>query len=349
MTRNAKQEAVCLIAPRHIEMVHISSPSLGPEEVMIDVRYVGLCGTDLNSYRGLMPLITYPRVPGHEISGTVVAKGVQVPPAVREGDTVMLSPYTHCGLCSACRIGRFNCCQFNQTLGVQREGALTHRFAIHYSKVFATQALSLRELVLVEPLSVGYHAANRGRVSEVDAVLVIGCGAIGIGVIAVAARKGATVIVADIDDAKLATARKFGAQFTINSTQQDVLATIYELTQGEGVNVAIEAVGLPDTFRLAVEAAAFAGRVVYIGYAKKEVSYDTSLFVRKELDVLGSRNALHVFPAVIKMMEKRQFPFDDLITRVYPFSQAAHAFHDWDAAPNQFTKILIDLEEGCNE
>jgi threonine dehydrogenase-like Zn-dependent dehydrogenase len=316
---------------------------------MIDVRYVGLCGTDLNSYRGLMPLVTYPRVPGHEISGTVVAKGTQVPRAIRLGDTVMLSPYTHCGLCPACRIGRFNCCQFNQTLGVQREGALTHRFAIHYSKVFATQTLSLRELVLVEPLSVGYHAANRGRVSEVDTVLVIGCGTIGIGVIAAAARKGATVIVTDIDDIKLATARNFGAQFTINSTQQDVLATINELTQGEGVNVAIEAVGLPDTFRLAVEAATFAGRVVYIGYAKKEVSYDTSLFVRKELDVLGSRNALHVFPAVIKMMEKREFSFDDLITQVYPFSLAAQAFHDWDATPGHFTKILIDLEEGSHE
>ncbi|MCL4297378.1 MAG: zinc-binding alcohol dehydrogenase family protein [Anaerolineae bacterium] len=349
MIHNSKQEAACLTTPRHIEMVDIPSPSLGPEEVTIDVRYVGLCGTDLNSYRGLMPLVTYPRVPGHEISGTVVAKGAQVPPAIREGDTVMLSPYTHCGLCPACRVGRFNCCQFNQTLGVQRDGALTRRFAIHYSKVFATQDLSLRELALVEPLSVGYHAANRGRVSEVDTVLVIGCGAVGIGVIAAAARKGATVIVADIDDAKLATARKFGAQFTVNSTQQDVLAAVHDLTDGEGVNVAIEAVGLPDTFRLAVEAAAFAGRVVYIGYAKKEVSYDTSLFVRKELDVLGSRNALHVFPAVIKMMEKRQFPFDDLITRVYPFSQAAHAFHDWDAAPGQFTKILIDLEEGHYE
>jgi 2-desacetyl-2-hydroxyethyl bacteriochlorophyllide A dehydrogenase len=343
MKVDTHQAAISLTTSRTIEIVDIPMPHLGPEDVMVDVHYVGICGTDLNSYRGLMPLVTYPRIPGHEVSGIIVARGAQVPKSIKEGARVMLSPYSHCGLCAACRIGRFNCCQFNQTLGVQRDGALTHRFAIHYGKVFANKALSLPELALVEPLSVGYHAANRGRVTEVDTVLVIGCGTVGIGVIAAAARKGATVIATDIDETKLATAKKFGAQSTINSIQQDVLTTIRELTDTEGVSVVIEAVGLPETFRLAVEAAAFAGRVVYIGYAKQEVSYDTSLFVRKELDIMGSRNALHVFPAVIKMLEKRQFPFADLITQVYPFAETAQAFHDWDAAPDKFTKILIEV------
>lgn len=343
MKLNAQQEAVSLTTPGRVAIIDIPAPQPGPEEVIIEVYYVGMCGTDLNSYRGLMPLVTYPRIPGHEISGIIVAKGAQVPPAINEGDRVMLSPYSHCGLCPACRQGRFNCCQFNQTLGVQRDGALTQRFAIHYSKVFTNKTLSLPELALVEPLSVGYHAANRGRVAEVDTVLVIGCGTIGLGVIAAAARKGATVIATDVDETKLATAKKFGAQYTLNSAQQDALAALQELTGGEGVTVAIEAVGLPETFRLAVAAAAFAGRVVYIGYAKKEVSYDTSQFVRKELDIMGARNALHVFPAVIKMLEKRQFPFTDLITRVYPFAETAAAFHDWDAAPDKFTKILIEV------
>jgi threonine dehydrogenase-like Zn-dependent dehydrogenase len=311
---------------------------------MIEVRYVGLCGTDLNAYRGLMPLVTYPRIPGHEVSGLILAKGDQVPDSIKAGDQVMVSPYTNCGLCPACRAGRPNCCQFNQTYGVQRDGVLTERFAVHYSRVFASKALSLEELVLVEPLSVGYHAANRGRVTEVDSVLVIGCGTIGIGLIAAAARKGATVIATDIDAAKLADARKFGAQHTINSAQQDVLATVHELTLSEGVSVAIEAVGLAETFRLAVEAAAFAGRVVYVGYAKSQVSYDTTEFVRKELDIMGSRNALRVFPAVINMLEKREKPFGELITQVYPFDKTERAFRDWDADPTAFAKILIDVK-----
>ncbi len=336
-------KAIRFNAPKQVEIVDIAAPQLGPAEVMVEVRYVGLCGSDLNIYRGLMPLVQYPRIPGHEVSGVIVAKDGLVPDSLRLGDQVMVSPYTHCGLCPACRIGRSNCCQFNQTYGVQRDGVLTRHFAVHYSKVFANQNLSLQELALVEPLSVGYHAANRGRVSEVDTVLVIGCGTIGMGVIAAAAAKGATVIAADVDEHKLADARKFGAQTTINSASQDVRAALSDLTAGEGVTVAIEAVGLPETFRLAVEAVAFAGRVVYVGYAKKEVGYDTTDFVRKELDILGSRNALHVFPAVMKMLEKRQRPFMDLITRIYPFAETGLALRDWDAAPGQFTKILIDV------
>ena len=337
-------KAISFPAPRQVEIIDIPSPQPGPEEVLVEVRYIGLCGTDLNIYRGLMSLVSYPRIPGHEVSGIIQEKGGQVPESIRVGDSVMVSPYTNCGLCPACRNGRPNCCQFNQTYGVQRDGVMTSYFAVHYSQVFANNKLSFKELALVEPLSVGYHAANRGRITEVDTVLVIGCGTIGIGVIAAAARKGATVIVTDIDEAKLADAQKFGAHHTVNSAQQDVLAAVKELTNSEGVSVAIEAVGLPDTFRLAVEAVAFAGRVVYVGYAKKEVCYDTTDFVRKELDILGSRNALRVFPAVIKMLEQRQQPFVELITKIYPFEQAADAFRDWDAAPPKFSKILIDVQ-----
>jgi threonine dehydrogenase-like Zn-dependent dehydrogenase len=336
-------KAISLAAPTQVEIIDIPDPQMDPEEVLVEVHYVGLCGSDLNAYRGLFTLMTYPRIPGHEVSGVIIAKGRNVPASIKEGEQVMLSPYTHCGICPACRVGRPNCCQFNQTLGLQRDGAMTSRFVVHYTDIFASKSLSLEELALVEPLSVGYHAANRGQVSEVDTVLVIGCGAIGIGVIAAAARKGATVIALDIDDGKLEIAQRFGAQYAINSAKQDVLVEVYKLTADEGVNVAIEAVGLPDTFRLAVDAVCYAGRVVYVGYAKKEVTYDTTNFVRKELNIMGARNALRVFPAVIKMMEKRQQPFADLITKKYPFNQTAQAFRDWDAVPGKFTKILIEL------
>ena len=336
-------KATSFSAPREVKIIDIPEPQFGPEDVLVEVRYVGLCGTDLSIYRGDFPLATYPRIPGHEVSGVVVARGEHVPESVKVGDRVTLSPYSECGVCPACRVGRPNCCQFNQTLGVQRDGALTHRFAIHYSRVFSSTTLSLEELALVEPMSVGYHAANRGRVTEMDTVLVIGCGTIGIGVVSAAARKGATVIATDIDDSKLVNARRFGAQHTINSAQEDVPAVVAALTNQEGVSVAIEAVGLPETFRLAVDIVAFAGRVVYIGYARQEVIYDATQFVRKELDIMGSRNALRVFPAVIKMLETQEYPFLELVTRKYSFEDTAQAFRDWDAAPGTVAKLLIDL------
>lgn len=336
-------KAVRLSEPRQVEIVEIAEPKPAPDEVLVEVRYVGMCGSDLNAYRGTFPLMRYPRILGHEASGVVVARGAAVPDRIVEGAQVMFSPYSECGICTACRAGRPNCCQFNETMGLQRDGALTRLVAIPVSKVFASDILTLQELALTEPLSVGYHAANRGRISEADTVLVMGCGVVGIGVIAAAARKGATVIASDIDDDKLADAQRFGARYTVNSTRDDVLDTVRQLTGGDGVSVAVEAVGLPQTFRLAVEAVAFAGRVVYVGYAKQDVSYDTALFVRKELDICGARNALRVFPAVIKMLEERARPFPDLITRVYPFAQAGEALRDWDADPVRFTKLMVDV------
>lgn len=337
-------KAVTLVEPWRVELVEVPEPRPGPEDVLVETRYVGLCGSDLAAYRGLSPLVRFPVILGHEVGGVVVARGDRVPKRVRVGSRVMLSPYSSCGLCPACRVGRPNCCELNQTMGVQRDGALTGLLAIHYAKVFSSDELSLQELALVEPLSVGYHAVNRARVAEVDTVLVLGCGAIGLGAIVAAARKGATVIALDVDDAKLEQGRRFGARVTINSATQDPLATVRDLTAGEGVGVAVEAVGHPATYRLAVDAVSFAGRVACIGYAKAEVALDTSLFVRKELDVVGSRNALHEFPAVVQMVERRERPFTELISAVYPLAETGSALRDWDAEPGRFTKILVDVK-----
>lgn len=336
--------AIRIIAPEKTEIFDIPEPNPGREDVLLDLRYIGLCGSDLNIYRGLMPMVTYPRIPGHEISALIIKKGKNVPDSIKLDDKVMVSPYTNCGVCPACRIGRTNTCVYNQTFGVQRDGALTERMAIHYSKVYASKNLSLQELALVEPLSVGYHATNRGKVSEVDAVLVIGCGTIGIGAIAACVRKGATVIATDIDDAKLDLARQFGAEYTINFRKEGGREKINDLTNNEGVNVAIEAAGVPATFQLAVEAVAYAGRVVFIGYTKDLVDFDTKQFVRKELSIAGSRNALHVFPSVVKMLEKRQQPFLQLISRTYALEQTGQALADWYADPANFMKILIKIK-----
>ncbi len=337
--------AISVLEPGRVGIVEIAEPRVGPGDVLIDVHLVGLCGSDLHAYQGTSPMVSYPRVLGHEVSGVIAAVGEGVPASLPIGRRATVVPTTECGVCPACQAGRPNCCQFNETLGVQRDGALTARISVPYTKVYASDTLSAEELVLVEPMSVGYHAANRGEVSEVDTVLVFGCGAIGIGAIAASARKGARVIAVDIDDAKLALARRFGAQETIHSRREDVLERARALTDGEGPRVAIEAVGLPQTYRLAVEAVCYAGRVVYIGYANDEVRYDSKEFVRKELDIRGSRNQLRAFPAVIGMFERRERPFLDLITRTYPFAEAGQALADWAAAPGEITKLVIDVRD----
>lgn len=337
-------KAYAIKAKEVVEEVKIEEPEVGPKDVLVDIHYVGLCGSDLNAYLGKMPFVTFPRIPGHEISGIVTSKGPDVPDTIQIGDKVTLSPYTSCGSCPACRQGRPNTCEFNQTLGVQRDGGLQSRISVPYEKIYTSSKLTMEELALVEPLSVGYHAANMARVCETDTVLIIGCGTIGMGALCAAIRKGASVIALDIDDRKLNQARKFGAKFTINSQKTDVQKEISEITNNEGVSAVIEAAGLSATQRMAVELAAFAGRIVYVGYAKSDVELNSQLIVKKELTISGSRNALNVFPSVINMIEKEEMPFNDMITKIFPFDQTSDAFEYWKNNTGEVSKVLINMK-----
>ena len=326
-------------------LVAVAPPEPAAGDVLLHVRTVGFCGSDLNTYRGLNPLVSYPRIPGHELAGTIERVGNAVPPdRLRPGMQVTVVPYTACGRCTACRRGRANACRDNQTLGVQREGALTEWIAVPWEKVLDAEGLSPRELALVEPLAVGFHAVDRGRIAQGDVVVVIGCGAVGLGAIASAARRGARVVAVDVATDKLALGRKAGASETIDSKAVGVADRLRSLTDGDGADVVIEAVGLPETFVAAVQEAAFAARVVFIGYAKAPVTFDTSQFVKKELDILGSRNATAAdFVAVIAMLRDGAFPVADAVTRVVNLDDAGDALHEWSCDPSAITRIHVDL------
>jgi threonine dehydrogenase-like Zn-dependent dehydrogenase len=334
-------KAVALASAGHAVVVDIDPPQPAPGELLLRVEMVGLCGTDLNSFRGRNPLVTYPRVIGHEIAATVS----QGNDAIAAGTRVTVSPYTSCGTCASCRRGRFNACQFNQTFGVQRDGALTEWISVPPGKVYPSP-LSAKELALVEPLTVGVHAVARGRVTAADTVAVFGCGGVGLGAIAGAAFRGARTVAVDLDDAKLEVAAAAGASVLIHSGRDDFRAELRKLNDGRGPDVIIEAIGLPETYRAAVEEVAFAGRVVYIGYAKEPVAYETKLFVQKELDIMGSRNALpEDFREVIAMLEAGRFPVDRTVSAIVGLHEAPSILAEWSARPADFTKILVKLND----
>jgi 2-desacetyl-2-hydroxyethyl bacteriochlorophyllide A dehydrogenase len=332
-------KAVVLKEPGVAAVESVAQLARVEQEVTLKVRMVGLCGSDLNSFRGKNPMVSFPRILGHEVAGTVVEGSAQFP----TGTDVTLSPYTSCGTCPSCLRNRPNACQFNQTLGVQRDGAMTEYISTPASKIF-TGNLSLKELCLVEPLTVGFHAAARGRVAASDVVAIIGCGGVGLGAVAGAAQRGATVIGIDVDDEKLRIATAAGATHSINTARENLHDRLLEITAGRGPDVIIEAIGLPQTFRAAVEEVAFTGRVVYIGYAKEPVAYETRLFVQKELDILGSRNALpEDFQAVIQMLEAKRFPVDEAISSIVPVEQAPDALRAWSDDPAKVKKILVNF------
>ena len=333
-----------ITAPEQTSFGKLPLPEPTGGDVLLRVERVGFCGTDLNTFRGVNPMVSYPRIPGHEIAATIVDGGNSVPTGWTIGMSVTVMPYFGCGKCSACQAKRPNTCRDNETMGVQREGAFTEHIAVPWQKLQYSPKLSLEELALVEPLAVGFHAVERGRATEKDTVLVIGCGMIGLGVIAAAKQRNARVIAVDIDDSKSALAKLAGASEWINSKTEPLVERVRELTNGEGANLVIEAVGTPETFVAAVDAVAYAGRVVYLGYNKYPVSYDAKLFVAKELDILGSRNANPGnFTEVMRFLESGVYPVKQTITRTVPFSKAGAALKEWSDEPGKITKIHVTM------
>ena len=327
-----------------MKVIDMAEPQMGDDQVLLKMDYVGFCGSDLNTFRGGNPMVKMPVVPGHEVGATIVRVGSQVPEGLKPGMMVTVNPYTNCGKCASCRNGRVNACQHNETLGVQRWGAMCEYLVLPWEKVIPAGLLTPRTCALIEPMSVGFHAVSRAQVTDIDVVMVIGCGMVGMGAVVRAALRGATVVAADIDDEKLALAREMGASYTINTLTEDVHARLLEITSGFGPDVVIEAVGSIPTYQMAVNEVAFTGRVICIGYAKTEVSFQTKYFVQKELDIRGSRNAQPSdFRAVIHYLERGTCPVDKLISRVVKPEGALEAMQQWTAQPGKVFRILVDF------
>ena len=325
-----------------MEIVSVAEQELQPNEVLLRLAYVGFCGSDLNTWLGRNPMVKMPVIPGHEVGAVIEKVGADVPEILKPGMVVTCNPYTNCGKCASCRNGRVNACEHNETLGVQRNGAMREFIALPWQKIIPAGGLDPRTCALIEPMSVGFHAVNRAQVTDIDVVVVIGCGMVGMGAIVRSALRGATVIAADIDDDKLALAKEMGATYAINTMTEDVHARLQEMTGGFGPDVIIEAVGSPVTYNMAVNEVAFTGRVVCIGYAKTEVSFQTKYFVQKELDIRGSRNAQPSdFRAVIHYLERGTCPVDRLISNEVSPEGAPEAMQQWSENPGKVFRILV--------
>jgi len=337
-------KAIAILGERQAALVEREMPQASADEVLVKIQYVGFCGSDLNTYLGKNPMVKLPVIPGHEIGAVVETVGKNVPDHIRVGMSCTINPYTSCGNCPSCRNGRPNACQINQTFGVQRDGAMCEYKAVPWQKVIVDDALTPRQFALVEPMSVGFHAVSRAQVTDLDVVMVIGCGMIGIGALVRAALRGARVIAVDVDDDKLALAKQLGAHYTINSKTEDVNNRLQEMTDGAGPDVVIEAVGAPPTYQMAINEVAFTGRVVCIGYAKTEIAFETKYFVMKEMDIRGSRNAMpEDFRAVIEYVKRDPDVVEKFISGVFAPEQAKEALDGWAADPGKVFRILIKL------
>lgn len=335
-------KAIQISGERQMEIVDIAEQELKANEVLLRLEYIGFCGSDLNTWLGRNPMVKMPVIPGHEVGAVIEKVGANVPEILKPGMVVTCNPYTNCGKCASCHNQRVNACEHNETLGVQRNGAMREFIALPWEKIIPAEGLDPRTCALIEPMSVGFHAVNRAQVTDIDTVVVIGCGMVGLGAIVRSALRGATVIAADIDDEKLALAKELGATYTVNTKTEDAHAKLQEFTAGFGPDVIIEAVGSAPTYQMAVNEVAFTGRVICIGYAKTDVSFQTKFFVQKELDIRGSRNAQPAdFRAVIHYLQRGTCPVDRLISNEVAPEDAPEAMRQWSENPGKVFRILV--------
>lgn len=315
-----------------------------PEDVLVKVKRVGICGSDMHIYHGTNPLATYPRIPGHEVAGEVVEVGSDVK-GVKPGDHVVVEPIRYCGECYACRKGRPNVCQSLSVFGVHEDGGMREFFVLPERQLHVVDAeLDWNEAVLAEPLTIGAQAVWRGDVQESDTVLIQGSGPIGICILKMAKLQGAKVIMTDLEEERLAFARENGADEVINAREVSVEEKIMELTDGEGPNVVIDAVCLPSTFELGVNVVSPAGTVVVLGFDERPSQISQLPITKKEVTIVGSRLQTNQFGKVVSLLNERKVEGNGFITHQFPLEQVNEAFSFVEKNPGEVRKAVIVFE-----
>ncbi len=331
----------CVVLKSAREMVLEDRPlPVGPTKgwALIKVKAVGICGSDIHAYRGTQPFQTYPRIPGHEMSGVLARPTSQL----REGQLVTVEPLLRCGECYPCRQGRYNCCVDLKVMGVHADGAMCEYVRVPEQLVFpVSEKIPPDQAALCEPVGVACQAIRRARVTSGDTVLVIGAGPIGLLVMQVARARGAKVFASDIDPDRLRLAKRLGAGVAIDPGEEDLSDAVKGLTDGDGPSVVIEAVGSETTIDQAVQVVSAAGRVVLVGLFGETMPFKPIALIRKELDLLGSRNSSGMFPEAIRLIAAGQVGVADLITHRFSLEESPEMFRGIDEGRIRPVKAVL--------
>lgn len=339
-------KAICIEEPGKVVIREMEKPVRKPGEALLKLLYGGICGSDLGSYRGANAYVSYPRVPGHEFSAEIIEIDKN-DKDLKPGMIVTCNPYFNCGHCYSCKRGLVNACTDNQTMGVQREGAFAEYITMPIERIYDGKGLDPKVLALIEPFCISYHGVSRANVQPGERVLVVGAGTIGVLAAVAAKAKGAEVTICDVAPDKLDYAfQTFGLDHKLlNESPEAFEKGVAALTNGDGFDVTIEAVGLPNTFQNCLDAACFGARVVLIGVSKRNIDdFFFTIIQKKELNIYGSRNAMKKdFLELIDLVKGGGVALDKIVTNTYKWTDAPKAFADFAVNAGKMLKVVIDF------
>lgn len=328
--------------PGTLRLVRRPAPVRGDGDILVRPRRVGICGTDYHILEGKHPFLAYPRIMGHELAVEVIetVEGS----GFAQGDIAVVNPYLSCGECVACRRGKPNCCTRIEVLGVHRDGGMTGLLSLPAGNLIGAQGLSLDACAAVEFLAIGAHAVRRSGAGLGDRALVVGAGPIGLGTAVFAARAGASLTLMDRDPERLAASAAILGQVDTVVADAGSAARIEELTGGEGFDVVFDATGNLQSIQAGFHAVAHGGSYVLVSVVKGEISFTDADFHRREMSLLGSRNALgEDFATVIDAIKAGAVPIEALITHRTTLADAVADLPRWAVHKQGLIKAVIEL------
>lgn len=318
----------------------------GAGQVLVRPTAVGICGSDFHFFEGRLSEHAggsgFPRIQGHEVAATVEAVGPGCREGIETGQTVALFPLTACGHCYPCRIGRPNVCVNFSLIGIHEDGGLQELLPVADAQVFPIAGASPAVAALVEPVSIAMRAVQRGRIADGERVVVLGAGPIGQSLLVAAQDLGAKLLLVDLLEDRLETARTLGAETVQWTTADEVVAHAREWAGGEGPQVVIDATGVPAAVEAAVELVSPAGRVVQVGMSGDSVTLRLGSFTEKELDVVGvACCGTGEFAGAVDLVERNAARLAPLVSHEFPLAEAPHALEFAMAHPNEVMKVVI--------
>jgi threonine dehydrogenase-like Zn-dependent dehydrogenase len=320
-------------------------PPPGPGEVIVHPDAVGICGSDFHFLAGELQIFDespYPRIQGHEFTGTVEQLGPDGSGRVSTGDRVAIMPISSCGRCYPCRVGRGNVCDNFSLIGIHTDGGLQERLRVPESQVFPIAAEQPAVAALAEPVSIAVRSIHRSGISEDEPVVILGAGPIGQAVHLLARERGATTLLVDRVRSRLDFGVANGAEALVWEDRDQVVGACREWSGGEGPPLVFDATGAPDPIRAAVDMAASAARVVVVGMSGEEVPLRIGTFTEKEIDMLGvSCCGSDEFAEAVSFVERNREPLERLISRRFPLEQAPEAVGYAMENPGEVMKVVI--------
>ncbi len=320
-------------------------PPPGPGEVIVHPDAVGICGSDFHFLAGELQIFDgspYPRIQGHEFSGTIEQLGPDGSGRLAIGDRVAILPISSCGKCYPCRVGRGNVCDNFSLIGIHTDGGLQERLRVPEAQVFPIASEQPAVAALAEPVSIAVRSIHRSGISEGERAVIIGAGPIGQALHLLARERGATTLLVDRVQSRLDFGATNGAEALLWEDRDQVVKACREWSGGEGPPLVLDATGAPDPIRAAVDMASSAGRVVVVGMSGEEVPIRIGTFTEKEIDMLGvSCCGGDEFREAIRFVERNREPLERLISRRFPLDQAPEAVGYAMENPGEVMKVVI--------